>query len=243
MFLWLIAGMLSATTAQTDYTQFLVANLRPEPDKIAAFEAGLAAHNKKYHTADPYKAWVWSVQTGPGSGSYDYVMGPVTLAQMDARTTTPEHDADWNNNVLAHCDELGETNYWRWDPDIHYMPEGASNFSKSRLRFVTIRPGQADRYEEQIKKIAEVFKQKKYPIGYNVYWRFGVSQGPHAVVGLDLAKWADLDNEDTFVADFNSIHGAGAFDRFLEELDIAIDRSKTYDTLTEFMPALSSDDN
>lgn len=237
----LLAFVLSAVKAQTDYTQFLVVNLKPRPDRISQFEAGLGAHNKKYHTADPFKAYVWSVQTGPASGSYYYVLGPTTFTQWDARTTTPEHDADWNNSVLAHCESVGEANYWRWDKDINYSPEGGSaNFGKSRLRYVTINPGEGDRYEDQLKKIVEVYKQKKYPATYNVYWRFGASAGPHACVEINFANWAFFDTPSTFMQDFESIHGEGSYQRFLDEFSIAIDRTKTYDELMNFVPELSS---
>lgn len=236
----LLTFVLTGIQAQTDYTQFTVVSLKPRPDRIAQFEAGMAAHNKKHHTADPYKAWVWSVNTGPNSGSYTYVMGPATFTQLDARTTTPEHDTDWNNNVLAHCESVGETGYWRLDKDIHYAAEGSDNFTKSRMRFVTINPGQGDRYEGLLKKIVEVFKQKKYAASYSVYWYYGASQGPHLATSMDFANWAFFDQPNTFIADFESIHGEDSYARYLEELDIAVDRTKTYDELTQFLPDLSS---
>ncbi|HLF62782.1 MAG TPA: hypothetical protein VI603_03480 [Saprospiraceae bacterium] len=236
----LFALVISGLRAQTDYVQWVVVDLTPKADKIGMFEAGLAAHNKKYHTADPYKAYVWAVNTGPGSGSYTWVMGPISFAQMDARPVNAEHDTDWNNNVVAHCESVAEISYWRWDEELSYAPEGAQNFTKSRIRFSTILPGEGDRYEEQVKKIVEVYKQKKYPAAYNVYWRYGASEGPHAAIGMDFANWAYLDTPNTFVEDFESIHGDGSWQRFLEELDLCIDRSKTYDELTEFMPGLSS---
>lgn len=236
----LLVCTLSVVFGQSDYVQFLVVRLTPKPDKIAAFEAGLGNHNKKYHTADPYKAFVWSIQTGPGSGGYYYVMGPATFAQMDARITTPEHDADWNNNVLAHCSDVGEAGYWRADSTLHYMPAGNPFFDKSRLRYVTVKPGQGDRYEEQLMKIVEVYKQKKYSVAYNVYWHYGASQGPHVAVGIDFDKWSYLDTGGDFVDDFNSIHGEEAWTRFIEELDLSIERAMTYDELIQYMPDLSS---
>lgn len=236
----LLTFVLTGIHAQTDYTQFTVVTLKPRPDRIAQFEAGMAAHNKKHHTADPYKAWVWTVNTGPNSGSYTYVMGPATFTQIDARKTTPEHDADWNDNVLAHCESVGQISYWRWDKDIHYAAAGSENFTKSRMRFVTINPGERDRYEELLKKIAEVYKQKKYAASFNVYWHFGASQGPHVVTSMDFANWAFFDQPIEFVDDYESVHGKDSYARLIEEISIAVDRTKTYDELTQFMPELSS---
>ena len=108
LLLGIVVFVMSGIFAQTDYTQFMVITLQPKLDKIDAFETGLAAHNKKYHAADPYKVAVFGVQTGPQSGGYDWVMGPITFAQVDARKTSKEHDSDWNNNVLANCASVSE---------------------------------------------------------------------------------------------------------------------------------------
>jgi hypothetical protein len=235
-----LAGMLSSILAQTDYLQWVVVTLTPKPDRVAQFEAGLAAHNHKYHTADPYKAYVWSVNTGPSAGSYNWIMGPMTFTQMDARVGSDEHDADWNANVLAHCTSLSDIGYWRYDKDLSYQPEGSEVYGKSRLRFHTVKPGEFDRMEEQIKKIAEVYRQKKHKNAYSIYWHYGATNGPNLVVGIDFNKWAALDQPLTFRADYESVHGAGSLQRLINEIEMATDRSKTYDVLTEYMPALSS---
>jgi hypothetical protein len=235
MVIGFIACMLSTISSQSDYKQVLSVCLKPRPDKISAFEAGLAAHNKKYHTADPFKAWVWSVNNGKDAGSYWYDLGPCTLTDMDGRKTTPEHDADWNNNVIAHCSELPEAGYWRIE-NLY----SSGDFTRSRLRFFTLKPGQEDRAKKLLSDFAEVLKQKKYPVDYTIYWRLEATPGPHFAAALSFANWSFLDSYDGIGAAFDEIHGKGSFELFNDELEMAVDVSKTFDQHVEFMPNLSS---
>src|SRR6476619_6914596 len=69
-------------------------------DKAAAFEAALANHAQKYHTGD-VKWRVWSLESGPDAGAYMISEGPTTWSDLDSRgDISPEHQADWEKNVL-----------------------------------------------------------------------------------------------------------------------------------------------
>lgn len=240
----LLVGLLAfamTAMAQTDYKQYEVMNLKPKPDKLDLFKKGLAAHNKKYHSADPYKAGVSTVITGPNSGEYTWVMGPTTWTQLDGRPDKGEHDADWDKNVTPYVESTGEVSYWRMDKDILYRPANVNmaTLTKGRLRFNTILPGQRDRYKEAVNKVAEVFKKKEYKASFTVYWREGATQDSNVATSLDFDKWAYFDNGANFVKDFDEVHGANSYNRFMEELDLCIDRRKTYDELSEYLPELS----
>jgi hypothetical protein len=240
LFVGLIAFAIT-TMAQTDYQQWEVMNLKPKADKLDLFKKGIAAHNKKYHSADPYKVGVSSIITGPNSGEYTWFMGPTTWTQMDSRPGKGEHDADWDKNVTPYVESAGEVSYWRMNKDLTYRPANANpaTFTKGRFRFFTLLPGEGDRFEDAFKKVVEVYKKKEYPASYTVFSRYGASTGPHVGVSLDFDKWAYLDRPNTFVKDFDEVHGANSYDRFLEELALCIDRSKTYDELSEYMAELS----
>jgi len=235
-----LAFIWSGIQAQTDYVQWLVISLTPKLSEISQFEAGLTAHNKKFHTEDPYKAYVYSVNTGPGSGSYMWVMGPITWTQTEARPTVADHDTDWNENVLAHCESVGEVGYWRLDKDCSFGPEGASGYTHSRMRWTTTYPGQGDRYAEQMKKIAEVYKAKNYNAAFNVYWHYGLTAGPNVVSSMDFEKLSFLDEDINFVKDYESVHGDGSWSDFMEEINLSVDRAKTYDEMLEILPDMSS---
>lgn len=226
--------------SQSDYKQWETGYYRVKIGQADMFEKGVAAHNKKYHTSDPYKVGVFNVHTGPNAGSYFMVMGPVTFTQLPGRPKGAEHDADWQKNVLPYVESIVDDGFWRQDQAYRYVPENAPPLNFYRVRNYTLLPGERDRLEDQFKKIKAVYDAKKYANGYDVYWRYGASQGPHVTAELNFENWAYLDKEISFDKDFDEVHGEGAYQRFLDEFALAIDRAKTYDEIMEFRADLSS---
>jgi hypothetical protein len=184
--------------------------------------------------------FVYEVINGPHTGEFFIGLGPATFTQLDNRPSSAEHDADWQTNVVPYVESEGESSYWRLDKDLDYRPAGSENFGKSRIRYVTLNPGEGDRWTEQMEKVYKVFKAKNYGSTWTVYRKYGASTGPHVCTELAFDKWAYLDTPNTFEKDFNEVNGEGSFDRFLDELAIAVDRTKTYDELISYMPELSS---
>ena len=240
MIVGLIAFAISAMMAQTDYQQWEVMGITPKADKLDLFKKGLGAHNKKYHATDPYKVSIVSVLTGPNSGQFTWLMGPCTWTQLDARMTKGEHDGDWDKTVAPNIESYGEVSYWRLDKDINYQAANATTFTKARLRFYTVIPGEGDRLTDLFKKVAEVYKKKQYAASYNVYRRQGASAGPSVVVSLNFAKWSFFDSPNSLMKDYEEMYGANSWNRFLDDFALCIDRSKTYDELNELVPELSS---
>jgi hypothetical protein len=160
-------------------------------------------------------------------------MGPTTWTELDGAPGDGEHMADWEKNVNPYCESIGEEMFWRAAKDIYYAPEGGDNFKKSSMRASYVRSGHMDRYLEQMKKIAQMFKQKKYTASFSVAIRQGASTEVNAVSFISFDKWAWMDRPDTWVKDFNEVHGDGAWARFLEEIEICTDSSKSYTELSE----------
>lgn len=239
MFCLCLSGILSAQ-AQTDYLQWETHRYYAKPGQTENFEKGLAAHNKKYHAAAPYKTNIFHVRTGPNSGAYELAMGPMTFTQMEGRPSSEEHDSDWEKNVLAYAEPIGETVYWRADKDIMYMPAGSENYDALRWRYNTLIPGQMDRYKAMIGEVMEVFKAKNLKASFMMYTRFGASQGPHVCTELGMDSFAYFDQYTNWEEDFESVHGEGSLQRFTEELNLCMDRSKTYDELVTYDADLSS---
>ena len=238
LFVGILVSAFMPLSAQTDYLQWEVMNIVPKMDKLDLFKKGLAAHNKKYHAANPYKASVYSVVTGPSSGSYTWVMGPTTWTQLDSRPGAGEHQMDWDKNVLPYCESIGEVSYWRNYKDLSYQASGDASFTKMRIRNNFVKTGEMDRYLGLMKMNLEVYKKKNYTSSFSVDIRQGVSQGPHVASFTSFAKWSWFDENRNFRKDFDEVHGAGAYDKFFKELDLCVDRSKTYDELVELVPEL-----
>jgi hypothetical protein len=238
MIFGLLAFAIAPLYAQTDYLQWEVMNIVPKMDKLDLFKKGVAAHNKKYHAANPHKVTVWSVITGPASGSYTWVMGATTWTQMDSRPGAGEHQLDWDKNVLPYCESMGEVTYWRNEKDLTYQAADEASFTKMRIRNNYVYPGEMDRYLGLMKMISQVYKKKNYASSFTVGTRQGASQGPHVASFNSFSKWSWLDNTTNFRKDYDEVHGSGAYDKFLKEFELCIDRSKTYDELVELVPEL-----
>lgn len=226
--------------AQTDYKQWETHRFFAKRGHEADFEKGLAEHNKKFHNAAPYKTNIFEINTGPNSGAYELAMGPMTFTQMEGRPAGKEHDTDWAK-VMEHVESTGESMYWRADKDIYYAPAGAESFSALRWRYTTIRPDQRDRFEGLMAQVEKVFETKKLGAGFMAYWKYGASQGPHVCTELSMPGMKYLDREDTWIKDFEEVHGEGSYDRYIEDLNMCVDRTKTYDEFVKFRADLSSD--
>jgi hypothetical protein len=231
----------SIGNAQTDYRQWEAGYITAKAGQSEMFEKGITAHNRKFHNADPYKVAVFSVLSGPNSGKYFVALGPVTFTQIEGRPASDEHGMDWEKNVLPYVADEGETSYWRQDKDNVYNAPGSDKFTRARFRNFTLMPGQRDRFSALLKQVTAVYKAKALPASYSVYFKWGASVGPNVIAEIDVEHWSFFDLPDTWKKDFDEVNGAGAYDRFIEDMTLSIDRTKTFDELLEYKPALSSE--
>lgn len=233
-----IAFAVTLSMAQSDYMQMESIGLTVKPDKVDLFKKGMAAHNKKYHAADPYKAAVRMNVTGPNTGSYIWIMGPTTWTQMDGRPGKGEHDTDWEKNVAAYCESISPPGYWRMVKDVNYDPAPGKNTKMSRARFHEVRPGQMDRFIELMKRIAATNKKANSSMGFSMAVRQDWARGTNAIVFGSFDKWAQLEGNPNFVKSYEELYGEGSWDRFLEEIGMCVDRSMTYEAISELLPDL-----
>ncbi|TFG71729.1 MAG: hypothetical protein E4H26_12015, partial [Flavobacteriales bacterium] len=122
LFTLLLTPFLAISQAAAPYSVIENGMITAQPDKISQFEAGMAAHNKKYHTEGAYGARVYGISSGPNVGKYMWVMGPLPWSAFDARPALEGHDEDWTKNVLAYSMAEGDQTYWKFHPTL-------SNFS------------------------------------------------------------------------------------------------------------------
>ena len=223
LFFVLLGTMLciGVTRAQEDdYSTFMYETiyLTPIPAKIAELNAGLSAHNKKYHGEGDYSAWVQSVLTGRHTGEYVWGMGPGNFARLDSRPAANGHDDDWNTSVMPYISEMSNAEYWVRSADHNYTPEEDPGGNKIRIRFYRVKRGQNQKFSEMFTKIVEVFRSKGYNRFVSLYWNnFPTARGRNAATVSGVPNWAMYDEDGTFVADFESVHGEGTFEKWLEE--------------------------
>lgn len=202
--------------------------LTVNPEKIMEFEAGLAAHNKKFHADGPYGARVYNVLNGKNAGKYMLIMGPLPWSAMDGRPSSKEHTDDNNKNISKYLTPDVEVNYMKMHPEL-------SNFSKDfEINKVSVFMIDVKRFKEQefmekvLKKVVKMYKEKMPDQIYGVY-----SNEMSNMDGLDFG-WVDffdgsswLGREDKFVQNFEEVHGAGSFEGFLADVEATTDGERT----------------
>jgi len=202
--------------------------LTVNPEKITEFEAGIAAHNKKFHAEGPYGARVYSVVNGKNAGKYMLIMGPFTWSTIDSRPSGQDHTDDNNKNINKYLMPDVDVNYMKMHPEL-------SNFSKDfEIDKVSVfmidvkRFKQGDFIEKVVKKVAKVYKEKMPDQLYGVY-----SNEMNNMDGMDFG-WVEffegsswLGKEDKFPQYFEEVHGAGSFEKFIVDVEATTDGDKT----------------
>ena len=217
------------TMAQTNEGLILEnAMLTVNPEKIIEFEAGIAAHNKKFHNGGPYGARVYNILNGPNASKYMLVMGPLPWSAMDARPSGKDHMEDNDKNISKYLLPDVEVNYMKMHPEL-------SNFSKDfelnklSVFMIDVKRLKAQEFMEKVlKKIVKVYKEKMPDRQFGVY-----SNEMNNMEGMDFG-WVDffdnsswLAQEDKFVQYFEEVYGAGSFPGFLADVEATTDGDRT----------------
>ncbi|MBD1261086.1 hypothetical protein HZY62_10840 [Maribacter polysiphoniae] len=215
--------------AQTNET-LVIENvmLTVNPEKIMEFEAGVAAHNKKFHADGPYGARVYNVLNGKNAGKYMLIMGPLPWSAMDGRPSSQEHTDDNNTNISKYLTPEVEVRYMKMHPDL-------SNFSKDfEINKVSVfmidvkRFKQSEFIDKVLKKVVKVYKEKMPDQLYGIY-----SNEMNNMDGMDFA-WVDffdssswMARENKFMQQFEEVHGSGSFKQFLADVEATTDGDRT----------------
>ncbi|MCM4169139.1 hypothetical protein KCTC52924_00094 [Arenibacter antarcticus] len=192
--------------------------LTPDPAKITEFESGLAAHNKTYHGEGLYGARVYWIANGKNTGSYMWVMGPLPWGEMDKRPAQKEHDTDWKKNVLPFVLPQGEQTYWKFHPDLSNFPKDVT-LKNLLIDVYDIKRFKDNEMLEILKKIHKTMVEKFPEETFGMY----TNELPSMTDGKDLAyvsffeksAWMGIDGK--FSEKYNEVHGAGSFEKFLED--------------------------
>ncbi|NOX86327.1 MAG: hypothetical protein GXO86_10255 [Chlorobi bacterium] len=223
---------------QSDYKMLELVYLKPVAGAdLEAASRVLAAHNKKYHSEDPYKATVWSNLTGSMVGTWVWAMYPATFTAYDNRPSGKDHEEDWNKTINPYF-EIVANEYWQEDDKLSYFPENYSLGTKVVWTIYDVRPGDNYRFKALLKKVAEVYKQKKYETGFVVYRnQFENKDGRDVAIETMFSNWSFLDKDNKLKKDYDELHGEGSWSELIEEYrDIVI---ASEDELSVILPEMS----
>ena len=204
--------------SQDSYIMYETMYIKPKADKMKEFMEALAAHNKQFHAEGASGNIIRFVSIGEHAGEYVWAMGPLTFTDLDSRPADDTHDEDWNK-VMPYIDEISEVELWRQDPELSYSPEGFSGSDKIHIRAWDVKPGSGEAFKEVLKQIVEVFREKQYKYSWHVYYNmFDTGNGRDVAGVYGFNKWAEYDEESTWNADFNSVHGEDAWQKAMEKM-------------------------
>ena len=113
-FLWLfiIAAFIANGQGNTLYTVNFV---KPKSGKKSAFEASWKIHLAKFHKTDD-KRMVYEVLSGPHTGTYHIVEGPIAYADMDKeKANAKEHGLDLEKSFFPMLEDERINGTYRWD--------------------------------------------------------------------------------------------------------------------------------
>jgi len=235
LFTLLVICSLTSVLLAQDYTMYETQYLKVKPGKWQELSANMKAHNRKFHSDDPYKARVWRVVNGKRSGQLVWVMGPCTFTDLDNRPADDDHESDWTGKVESLA-EGHHNEYWRRQESLSYVPDDAIH-KIIRVRFLDVKDGETYRFRQLFSNITKVYEAKNHPHRLNVYRnRFRNSSGREWATVNYYDKWADLDVSRNFPDDYEEVHGEGSWRLFLEEWeDVVVSADDEY---RELMPEL-----
>lgn len=199
---------------------FMNVMLTPNPAKITEFEAGLAAHNKKYHATGANAVRVYWISSGQNSGKYIWSMGPTAWAAFDESTNpSGDHAKDWNTNVAPYAEAEMETTFWKGDAKH-------SNFTKDftmknlGVFYLDMKRFQNQKFMSVLDKVTKVFKEKDGEEQWGVYWNQLANMDGKDMVWVNFFdSMTAMGEEDKFPQWFEEVHGEGTFMTFLKDFE------------------------
>jgi hypothetical protein len=196
-----------------------------KPGHTAALNKALAAHVKQFHSGD-WKWRVYDVITGPDGGALQINEGPHTWTKFEARGDLGEkHNRDYETNILPHVEKTASEIFAVYKPEFSTTAVG--NFStKALLVTVYPKPGQLPAYLNSLKNYKPVWEK----LGYNVVVYTALHSGEPRVIIVQRLKngLKDFEPDGSSTREvYDSVNGAGAYEKRMEDQLRIIDRSVT----------------
>ena len=220
--------LLAISQSNSEYMIFENGLIKPNPKDIQKFEAGMAAHNKKYHGDGPFGARVYTISNGTNVGGYMWVMGPLPWSAMDNRPAQQGHDEDWNKNVMPYILPDGDQTYWKFESDLSNFPKDF-NIKNLLVDVYDVKRFQGKKAMDLLKKVKKVMVEKYPDEPYGIYTNefSSTKEGKDIafVSFFDKSAWLGEDME--FAKKYNEVYGDDSFSAFLRDWGEATNGSQT----------------
>lgn len=208
----------------------------PKPGGAKAFEQGRINHNK-FHAAEKDKnpILIWSVLTGPGTGSYVTTVCGLTWKGLDGNEAFDKRDEADREKTMSGTVGQNHASYYVFRPDLSLGTEGGAPAKMMTVIHYFVKPSGVVQFQDAIKKINAAIKQTSYPAKPGRWYVLANGgEGPHFVQVTDRAGWGDMQGPEKSMTDM--LKEAGD-DKSLQNIRDAIDH--TVSELLEYRGDLS----
>jgi len=196
----------------------------PKQDKMVQFEKALAAHAKKYHTGD----WAWtvfSIESGPDAGGYQFNEGPVTWEKLDAREDLgAAHTADYMSTVAIYLTDRYSASYSEYRADLSSV-ELTKLADNVQLNHVYPKPGYGPEVEALIKTLKPAWEAGQQSVAV---FESSASGAPQFIIATRYPqglKERDKGFRSSFKERYIKINGEAGWNAYLETIKRATDHT------------------
>lgn len=218
-------GVMSQTSTTPPQQVIETEYILPKAGMEDKFEAAVLAHNKKFHPAGPYAAFLRKIDYGAKAGWYVWVMGPTAYGSLDTRPDKENgHAQDWTTTIEPFIEKTGAIGLYNLNTDLTYGFDQFKQANHYEVWAVDLKPGEYYRFKaiaEKLKKVYETMGTTSFVVLNNQL---------HSVGGADVAllwsfnTYADWSKDDGLMAAYEKQYGTGSWQQMLEEWrDIVVD--------------------
>lgn len=207
-------------------TMYSVSWVKPKIGMNTAFETAWKAHVAKFHNGDD-KRYVFEILTGDNAGSYQYVEGPMSFADMDMeKTGMAAHDADYEKTVAPTLASESGVFYYQYVDSLSYHSDVMGD--KSVATVTHIKSGKMGDYRDEMRKTIALSNKPEVPFNSSRYAQMFAGSSPVMVSIYTLKdgfKQLEMDyfkNVPVFRDDYIKMYGFNAWTKRTELLDAIV---------------------
>ena len=164
--LFLLCSTASLAQETTIYENIILTPIKQMEGKLME---GVKLHNAKYHSKGKSTATLYSILSGPNSGKFVWLDGPMTYADLDQQPDAA-HMADWGKNIQSYItDEKIKHAQLHWEASYTPAEFGSSDYLLIRTSKLSNKANSMAKVLEAITKIKEVLVATNASIVRRVY--------------------------------------------------------------------------
>jgi len=234
--------IISVNAQEKSYVMWESITLTPDNTKLKVLGENMRKHNQKYHKEGPYKAYVYTISTGPNIGKIVWEMGPLTYSHLDNRPSEGGHDDDWRDNVLPYVKKMSDGEYWKKDKKLSNTDMLTSDNTTHPLlyiRYLEVVKGEGHNVKHLFTQISKAVKamdgENPWGLYYNEFRQGDL--GRHIATVSSMKNWAELDRDRNFKESFIKVNGEKSWQPFLENMNDTF--SNSWDEIWSFNAKMS----